>query len=129
MAIWMIWNIHKFLKEKEVRFEENDIAILYSDWITEAINQDKKDWQELMYWEDRLISSIKKSPKMRERNYATARSVFRSISSDLSQFMWYKFKQLDDITLAVVEYKSDDYNESLDFPEELPKELVTEWNW
>ncbi len=129
MAIWMIWNIHKFLKEKEVRFEENDIAVLYSDWITEAINQDRKDWEELMFWEDRLIGSIKKAPKMRERNYATANSVFRSISADLSQFMWYKYKQLDDITLAVIEYKSDDYNKSLDYTEKLPHELVTAWDW
>ncbi len=129
MAIWMVWNIHKILKEKEIKFEENDIAVLYSDWITEAINKPTKDWDELMFGESRLVESIQKAPNMNWKDYKSAKSVFRSISSELSQFMWYKHVQLDDITIAVIAYKPDDYDESLDYEEEMPDELITEWSW
>lgn|GEM_PF-1221052 len=43
--------------------------------------------------------------------------------------MGYKHTQLDDITLAVIQYKPDDYDITKDYSESLPKELVTEWNW
>jgi hypothetical protein len=36
---------------------------------------------------------------------------------------------MDDITLVVVDYKSEDYNSSLDYPEHISKELITEWDW
>jgi len=39
----MIKDISKLLKEQEIRFEKNDILVFYSDGITEAINQSKKD--------------------------------------------------------------------------------------
>jgi len=35
----MIKDISKLIKEKEIQIEINDIVILYSDGITEAINQ------------------------------------------------------------------------------------------
>jgi len=50
VALWMIKNISKLIKEQEIKFEENDIIILYSDWITEAINKPKKDGWEEMFW-------------------------------------------------------------------------------
>jgi serine phosphatase RsbU (regulator of sigma subunit) len=45
----MIKDISKLLKEQEIQFEENDILVLYSDGITEAINQPKKDGTEEMF--------------------------------------------------------------------------------
>jgi serine phosphatase RsbU (regulator of sigma subunit) len=42
----MIKDASKMLKEQEIRFEKNDIFILYTDGITEAINQSKKDGNE-----------------------------------------------------------------------------------
>jgi serine phosphatase RsbU (regulator of sigma subunit) len=45
----MAKNIHKLLKEREVAFEKNDIAILYSDGITEAINLPEKNGDEEMF--------------------------------------------------------------------------------
>jgi serine phosphatase RsbU (regulator of sigma subunit) len=42
----MIKDISKLLKEQEIKFEINDILVLYSDGITEAINQGKKDGNE-----------------------------------------------------------------------------------
>jgi len=39
VALGMAKNIHKIIKEREIAFEPNDVIILYSDGITEAINQ------------------------------------------------------------------------------------------
>jgi len=43
MALGMTKDISKILKEQEIKFEKNDIIVLYSDGITESINQNKKD--------------------------------------------------------------------------------------
>ena len=129
VALWMIKDISKLLKEQEILFEENDIIILYSDWITEAINKPKKDWTEEMFLESRLEDTINKSPYVNGKKYKSARSVFNNITIELSKFMWYKPTQLDDVTLAVIHYKWKDYNENLDFPEKINEEFITEWNW
>ena len=129
LALWMIKNISKLLKEKEILFEKWDIAVLYSDWITEAINKPKRDWSEQMFGEDRLMQAIKQAPNMKWKDYKSARSVYNNITIQLSKFMWYKPLQLDDITLAVIQYKPDDYNPEDDFPEEIPEEMITQWNW
>jgi len=39
----MIKDVSKLLKEQEIKFEPNDIIVLYSDGITEAINKPTKD--------------------------------------------------------------------------------------
>jgi serine phosphatase RsbU (regulator of sigma subunit) len=128
VALWMIKDISKLLKEKELKFEPWDIIVLYSDWITEAINQPKKDWNEQMFWEERLIQAIKNAPNIKNKDYKSARSVFNNITIKLSQFMWYKYKQFDDITLVTIQYKPKDYDESIDY-KEIPKDMITEWNW
>jgi len=129
VALWMIKNITKLLKEQEIKFEKWDLLILYSDWITEAINKPKRDWNEIIFWEDRLEEAINTSPNMPWKNYKSARSIFNNISISLSKFMWYKHVQLDDVTLAVVHYKQDDYNKDEDFPEEIKDEFITERKW
>lgn len=129
VALWMIKDISKLLKEKEVKFEEWDIIVLYSDGITEAINKPKRDWTEELFWEDRLEQVINNSPNMEWENYKTAMSVFNNITINLSKFMWYKHVQLDDVTLAVVQYKPKNYNEDNDFNENIKSDYITEWNW
>jgi len=129
LALWMIKDISKLLKEKELKFEPWDIAVLYSDWITEAINKSKRDWTEQMFWEDRLIETIQNSPNMKQKDYKTAMSVYNNITIKLSQFMWYNPLQLDDITLAVIQYKPKDYLPENDFSEEIPEEMITQWKW
>jgi len=129
VALWMAKNIHKLLKEREVAFEPNDIAILYSDGITEAINLPEKTGEEEMFGEQRLIDAIEQSPDMEWKSYKTAKGVFKNITIELSKFMWYKHSQLDDVTLAVVQYKPDDYDIANDFSEDLSDDFVTEWNW
>ena len=129
LALWMIKDISKLLKEKEILFEAGDIAVLYSDWITEAINKPKRDWNEQMFGEDRLMEVVKNSPNMSWKDYKTARSVYNNITIKLSQFMWYNPLQLDDVTLAVIQYKTDDYSPENDFEEIIPEDMITQWNW
>jgi len=128
LALWMTKDIHKILKEQEIKFEKDDIAVLYTDWITESINQSKKDWNEVMFWEQRLIEAIQKAPKIMWQNKKTARSVFNNITIELSKFMWYKHKQLDDITLVVVHYRWEEKINN-DFSEDISEDFITEWNW
>jgi serine phosphatase RsbU (regulator of sigma subunit) len=129
LALWMIKDIWKVTKEKEVEFEENDIIVLYSDWITDSINS--KDVSKERFWETRVINAIEKSSNMKWKDYKTARWVFNNISVELSKFMWYKHYQVDDITLVVLQYKPKDYDENNDFKESIleDKSIMTEWNW
>lgn len=129
IALGMVKDISKLLKEKEISFEENDIIVLYSDWITEAIDKPKKDWKENMFGEERLMKAIEDSPNMKWKNYKTAASVFNNITITLSRFMWYKYKQADDITLLTVHYRPKDYDENLDSKLDIPDVLMTEWKW
>lgn len=129
VALGMIKDISKLVKEKEIQFEENDIIVLYSDWITEAINKTKKDWTEQMFLENRLEKAIENAPNVNNNNYKSAKSVFNNITIELSKFMWYKHTQLDDITLAVIHYKWLDYDEKNDFEEDISDDFITEWKW
>ena len=125
----MVKDISKILKEKEIRFEANDVIIMYSDGITEAINRPSKDGKESMFLEERLEESINNSPNLQGGNYKSARSIFNNITIDLSKFMGYKHVQLDDVTLAVIHYKSYDYAPEKDTPALIPDDFITEWNW
>lgn len=127
IALWMIKDISKILKEKEIKFEKNDIIVLYSDWITEAINKPEKNGEEIMFWETRLIDAITNAPNWKD-NIKSANSVFNNISIELSKFMWYKHCQLDDITLAVLHYKWEENNIKKEY-QEIPKDFITEWSW
>jgi hypothetical protein len=102
---------------------------LYSDWITEAINAKKRDWTEDIFWELRLEEAIKSAPNMNHEKYKTAKSVFNNVTIQLSKFMWYKFTQLDDISLAVIQYKPDWYDVTKDFSTDISRDFITEWNW
>ncbi len=129
IALGMIKNIHNLIKEQEIKFEHHDILVLYSDGITEAINQPKKNGNEEKFLEDRLEEAINQAPNIQWEDYKSAKTVFNNITIELSKFMWYKHIQLDDITLTTVEYKSSDYDSEKDIPDEIPKELITEWKW
>lgn len=129
VALGMTKNIHKLLKEQEVSFVPNDIIILYSDGITEAINRPIKDGAEEMFGEFNLIRAIEEAPEIWSHKIKTARSVFKNVSIHLSKFMWYKHTQLDDVTLITIQYKSSDYIREEDCSEELHDDFITEWKW
>ena len=130
VALWMAKNIHKICKEKEIAFEKNDIIVLYTDWITEAINRPKKDWTEKMFLEDRLVEAIEKSWEVVHNwtEVKTAQSVFNNITIELSKFMGYKYTQLDDITLVCAHYRWDKKIEN-DVSPEIWNDYITEWSW
>ncbi len=130
LALWMVKDISKVTLEKEIQFEENDIIVLYSDWVTDSINNNTPNIKE-RFWEDRLIKAIGESSNTIWKDYKTARWVFNKISIELSKFMWYKHNQIDDITLVVLHYKTKDYNSLTDFSDNVltDKEIMTEWNW
>jgi len=119
VALGMTKNIHKLLKEKEISFEPNDVAILYSDGITEAINKPRRDGTEAMFGEDMLVRAIQDAPEIGEAKIKTAKSIFKNISISLSSFMGYKYIQLDDITLATVQYMSPEYKKEEDCSENM----------
>lgn len=128
MALWMTKNIHKILKEQEIKFEQNDILVLYTDWITESINQNKKDWNEEMFWEKRIVNAIETAPNLAWQWFKSATSVFNNITIELSKFMWYKHRQYDDITLVVIHYKWEQTIKN-DFSKDIDKDFITEWYW
>ena len=129
LALWMTKNIHKLLKEREIQFVENDIIILYSDGITEAINRPKKDGKEKMFWEKQLVEAIEEAPNMKWKRHKSAISIFNNITIELSRHMWYKYAQLDDITLTTIHYKDEHYKKDEDFDIKIPDDFITEWNW
>lgn len=125
----MAKNIHKILKEQEISFEQNDVIVLYSDGITEAINKPTKDGSESMFGENMLIRAIEDAPNIGIAQIKTARSIFKNISISLSKFMGYKHVQLDDITLATIQYISPEYNKDEDCSIETEDDFITEWKW
>ena len=129
VALGMINNIHKLIKEQQINFEPNDIIVLYSDWITEAIDRPQRDWTERMFWEDNLQKAIEESPNVSWKKYKSAKTIFNHITIKVSQHMWYNHIQLDDVTLATIEYKSKDYNEEEDVSLIIPNDFITEWKW
>ncbi|MCD5380810.1 serine/threonine-protein phosphatase [Candidatus Gracilibacteria bacterium] len=129
VALGMIKNIHKLIKEQQIQFEPKDIIVLYSDGITEAINRPSKDGKEEMLGEDNLQRIIEEAPNVKGQKNKSARTVFNHISIELSRFMGYKHAQFDDITLTTIEYKTEDYDENLDIPLKIPNTFMTEWKW
>jgi len=128
LALWMVRDSSKLIKEQRISFEPHDVIVLYSDGITEAINKPKRDWTEIMFWEDRLMKVIETAPNVKWKDFKSAASIFNNITMQLSRFMWYKHIQLDDITLATIEYKWKERNYQ-DYPTNLPEDFITEWNW
>lgn len=101
----MIKDIGKLIKEQEIKFEKNDIIILYSDGVTESINRPTKDGTQERFGEDKLLAAIESAPNVISKEYKNASNVFNNITIELSKFMGYKHTQFDDVTLAVIHYR------------------------
>ncbi|MCH2188433.1 serine/threonine-protein phosphatase [Candidatus Gracilibacteria bacterium] len=128
VALGMIKDISKMLKDQEIKFEANDIIVLYSDGITEAINTPQKNGNEQMFGESRLIEAIEKAPDIEKNGLKSAQSVFNNITIELSKFMGYHHAQLDDITLGVIHYTGEKGLQN-DISSQIPEEMITEWHW
>lgn len=123
VAIGMVRDSSKILKEQQIAFEPEDIIILYTDGISEARYRSEQNG--ILFWVDRIVESVMKCGEK------TAMSIFEQITIDLSAFMWYKYKQYDDITLSVVRYNSRAGGGKTvsDVAEKIDIAHITEWNW
>ena len=123
VALGMIKDSTKILKEQQISFDPGDIIILYTDGISEARYRSEQNG--LLFSVDRIIESVIKL------DVKTAENIFRKITIDLSAWMWYQFKQYDDISLAVVEYNTaeDEAATLLDISNYIDDTNITEWNW
>ena len=103
VALGMVPDNSKLVKEQEVNLEDGDMIIVYTDGITEAKN-DKGE----MFGVERLIESIKK--------YAAQygpEGVTHHTAIDFSQYVG-DHEQEDDITLMVIKYTEQENKEQAD---------------
>lgn len=123
VAIGMVKDSSKILKEQRIAFDPGDLIILYTDGISEARYRSEQNW--LLFSVDRIIESIIRL------DIKSAENVFRKITIDLSAWMGYKYKQYDDITLVVVEYNTMNKTPQtlLDLQDRIDYSNITEWNW
>ncbi|MBI4975227.1 SpoIIE family protein phosphatase [Candidatus Peregrinibacteria bacterium] len=109
IALGMVPDNSKAIKEKEIYLDDGDFVVLYTDGLTEARNTEGE-----MYSLDRLKASVKE--------YAaqySAEGVNYHVAQDVSGFM-SKDKQEDDMTLIVIKRDSKN-NEEI-------KDHSTAWN-
>ena len=123
VAIGMVKDSSKILKEQRIAFDPGDLIILYTDGITEARYRSEQNG--LLFSVDRIIESIIRL------DVKSAENVFRKITIDLSAWMGYRYKQYDDISLIVVEYNTLDKSPQtlLDLQDRIDYSNITEWNW
>ena len=121
VALGMMRDASKIYKEQQIRFEPEDVVILYTDGITEARYHSDQNW--LLFGIDRIVESIMKTQAK------TAENIFRQITIDLSAYMGYKHKQYDDVTLMVARYHPGPGSTVSNIPDTMNPTNITEWNW
>ncbi len=123
VALGMVKDSSKILKEQQIAFDPNDIIILYTDGITEA--RYRSDQNGILFGIDRIVESVMKCWRK------DATNIFQQITIDLSAFMGYKHKQYDDITLVVVRYLPPNTPGVTigDVADKIDVSHITEWNW
>jgi len=123
VALGMIKDSSKILKEQQISFAPGDVILIYTDGISEARYRSEQNG--ILFGVDRIIESILKL------DVKTAENIFRKITIDLSSWMGYKYIQYDDISLVVVEYNSVGKapNTLLNIHQSIDRSNITEWNW
>ncbi len=121
VAIGMIKDCSRILKEQQISFDLGDIIVLYTDGISEARYQSKQDG--MLFGVERIIESIMKL------EVKSIETIFQQITIDISAFMGYKHTQYDDITLMVMRYTEGEWRISTDEPMRIDSSHITEWNW
>ncbi len=123
VALGMIKDSTKILKEQQIAFDPGDIIIMYTDGISEARYRSEQNG--ILFSVERIIESIIKL------DVKTAENIFRKITIDLSSWMWYQCKQYDDVSLVVVEYNlpTAEPKTLLDISKHIDISNITEWNW
>lgn len=96
VAIGMVKDSTKILKEQQISFDPGDIILLYTDGISEARYRSEQTGR--LFGVDHIIESLMSV------EIKTPEAIFRKITTDLSAWMGYKHKQYDDISIAIVGY-------------------------
>ena len=91
IALKMIPDISKILKETEIDFREGDVILLYTDGITEAKNK-----QGQMYGLERLTTALA------QHAYRKAPDIFDKVTEDYSKFLGPNPRQIDDVTMIII---------------------------
>lgn len=93
IALGMIPDVSKIVREIPLPLEIGDTVVLYSDGITEA-----RDETDKMYGLNSLVQSLK------HHGYRpTAESIFDHLTQDFSEFVG-EYVQADDITMIVIKF-------------------------
>lgn len=123
VALGMVKDSSKILKEQQIAFEPDDVIILYTDGISEA--RYRSEQEGTLFGIDRIVESVMKCGRR------DASTIFQQLTIDLSAFMWYKHKQFDDITLIVARYASNSntWTTTTTVPDSINTAHITEWNW
>lgn len=99
VALAMSPDISKIAKEKELVLQDQDIVLLYSDGITEAVNESGE-----LYGLDRLKESL-----TRNASLGASLNVFEGVSKDVISYVGNTV-QKDDMTLLVMRFVESGYD-------------------
>jgi len=91
LAVGLADNVDDFISHKEIRPLPGDIVVLYTDGITEAINEKRE-----RYTLDRLVESLRRNAPAQDQE-----RIRQGILDDVFAFM-AGYEQYDDITLLVM---------------------------
>lgn len=91
VALKMVLNISKILRESPIEFQDGDVLVLYTDGITEA-----KNHENVMFGIDRLKTVVLQNA------HRKAPDIFDKITEEFSKFVGKNFVQNDDITMIVI---------------------------
>lgn len=97
IALGMVPEIEKLVREKSIDLQPNDAVVLYTDGITEAKNAAGE-----MFGVERLRAAV-----ARHGYQNSARGIFSGISKEFAQFVGQGHVQADDITLLVLKRSAD----------------------
>jgi len=111
IALAIAEDIEKIVEEKEIKLKPNDVVVLYSDGITEAINEKQE-----LFGLERLTACVTKYGHMGD-----SLKIFEAISKDVTEFVSETI-QNDDMTLICMRLTD------LDFKSDREQTmLVTNW--
>ena len=111
IALAMAEDIEKIVVEKEIKLKPNDVVVLYSDGITEAINETQE-----LFGLERLTACVTKYGHLGD-----SLKIFEAISKDVTEFVGETI-QNDDMTLICMRLTD------LDFKSDREQTmLVTNW--
>jgi serine phosphatase RsbU (regulator of sigma subunit) len=94
IALGMVKDATPFLREQEIPFEEGDVLLLYSDGVTDGVNEKGE-----RYTLERLIASLGEHGKKDSSD-----QIFEGLTKDFMNFLGAQTDQPDDMTMMVLKH-------------------------